>query len=29
MIFVTGEFPEESYGRLAEVAIQMVGLAGD
>ena len=29
MIFVTGEFPEESYGRLAEVAIQMVELAGD
>jgi hypothetical protein len=29
MIFVTGEFPEESYGRLAQVAIQMVGLAGD
>ena len=29
MIFVTGEFPEESYVRLAEVAIQMVELAGD
>jgi len=29
MIFVTGEFPEESYRRLAEVAIQMVELAGD
>ena len=29
MIFITGEFPEESYGRLAEVVIQMVELAGD
>lgn len=29
VIFITGKFPEESYGRLAEVAIQMVESAGD